>query len=35
MTDDLRLEALRGSRLAADLDDDECRLLASLVTVRD
>ena len=35
MTDETHLEALNASRLAADLDDGERRLLAQLVSVRE
>ena len=31
MTDDTRLQALRASRLAVDLSNDECRILSGLV----
>jgi CRP-like cAMP-binding protein len=35
MTEETRFETLRGSRLAADLNEDECRVLSALVSVRD
>jgi CRP-like cAMP-binding protein len=35
MTDTARIDALRATRLAAELSDDECRVLANLVTLRD
>ena len=35
MTDETKLQALRASRLAADLSEDECRVLSDLVDVRD
>ena len=35
MTDDIVLQALRASRLAADLSEDECRILSGLVSVHD
>ena len=35
MTDNDRLEALRQSKLAAELNDEQCRVLAALVTLRD
>jgi CRP/FNR family transcriptional regulator, cyclic AMP receptor protein len=35
MNDETKLQALRASRLAADLDEDECRVLSALVSVRD
>jgi CRP-like cAMP-binding protein len=35
MIDDVKLQALRASRLAADLSEDECRVLSDLVEVRD
>ena len=35
MTDETKLQALRASRLAADLSEDECRILSDLVDVRD
>jgi len=35
MNDETNLQALRASRLAADLDEDECRVLSALVSVRD
>lgn len=35
MTDQDRLEALRKSKLAAELTDEQCRVLAGLVTLRD
>jgi CRP-like cAMP-binding protein len=35
MTDQTKLEALRSTKLAAELSDEQCRLLADLVTLRD
>jgi len=35
MNTEATLQALRASRLATDLDEDECRVLAGLVTLRD
>jgi CRP/FNR family cyclic AMP-dependent transcriptional regulator len=35
MTDQDRLEALRKSKLVAELTDEQCRVLAGLVTLRD
>jgi CRP/FNR family cyclic AMP-dependent transcriptional regulator len=35
MTDANRLDALRATRLAAELSDEQCRVLADLVTLRD
>jgi CRP-like cAMP-binding protein len=35
MNDDIRLRALRGSRLATDLNADECAVLASLCTAHE
>ena len=35
MTDDTVLQVLRASRLAADLSEDECRVLSGLVSLRD
>ncbi len=35
MTDDIKLQALRASKLAADLNEDECRILSGLVEVRE
>jgi CRP/FNR family cyclic AMP-dependent transcriptional regulator len=35
MTDQDRLDALRKSKLAAELTDEQCRVLAGLVTLRD
>ena len=35
MTDPKRLEALRATRLATELSDEQCRVLAELVTLRD
>lgn len=35
MTDTLLLDTLRGSKLATELSDDQCRLLAGVTTVRD
>jgi len=35
MADNTKLQALRSSRLAADLSEDECRILSDLVEVRD
>jgi CRP/FNR family transcriptional regulator, cyclic AMP receptor protein len=35
MTDETKLQTLRASRLAADLSEDECRVLSDLVDVRD
>ena len=35
MTDDVVLQALRASRLAADLSEDECRVLAGHVSLHD
>ena len=35
MTDQTRLDALRATRLAAELSDAQCRVLADLVTLRD
>jgi CRP-like cAMP-binding protein len=35
MTDPTRLDALRSTKLAAELSDEQCRVLADLVTLRD
>ena len=35
MTDDGKLQALRASRLSADLSEDECRVLSDLVSLHD
>ena len=35
MTDPTRFEALRSTKLAAELTDDQCRVLRGLVTLRD
>jgi len=35
MNEDTKLQALQASRLATDLDADECRVLATLCSVRD
>lgn len=35
MTDDVKLQALRASRLSADLSEDECKVLAGLVSLQD
>jgi CRP-like cAMP-binding protein len=35
MNDESTLQALRASRLAQDLNEDECRVLSGLITVRD
>jgi CRP-like cAMP-binding protein len=35
MNTEATLQALRASRLATDLDEDECRVLAGLATMRD
>ena len=35
MTDPTKLAALRSTRLAAELSEDECRVLCELVTLRD
>jgi CRP-like cAMP-binding protein len=35
MNDDINQQALRASSLAADLNEDECRVLAGVVEVRD
>ena len=35
MTDRNRLDALRASKLATELNDEQCRLLAELITLRD
>jgi CRP-like cAMP-binding protein len=35
MSADIRIEALRGSKLAVDLDAEECHKLAQLVSVRE
>lgn len=35
MNDETKLEALRASRLATDLDEAECRVLAEVISVRD
>ena len=35
MSEDTKLQALQASRLATDLDPDECRVLAALCTVHD
>jgi CRP/FNR family transcriptional regulator, cyclic AMP receptor protein len=35
MTESNRLDALRASKLASELSDDECRVLANLVALRD
>ena len=35
MTDDTKLQALRASRLSADLSEDECRVLSDLVSLHE
>ncbi len=35
MTDQARFDALRSTRLAAELSDDQCRVLAKCITLRD